>query len=126
MKRVSKSAVAVAAFACSAIFSFGWSQQGGVSLSVESAQARVDRPLTPGSVAGVARRHNRRAYGYRYGAGAAAAAAVGTAAAVASSAAYPGWGSDAYAMASSAGPGAPSSSTTVRRICVSRNSAWDA
>lgn len=96
MKQVSRSAVAVAAFACSAIFSFGWSQQGGVSLSVESAQARVGRPLTPVSVAGVARRHNRRAYGYRYGAGVAAAAAVGTAAAVASSAAYPGWGNGTW------------------------------
>ena len=38
MKRVSKSAVAVAAFACSAIFSFGWSQQGGVSLAPRSVR----------------------------------------------------------------------------------------
>jgi hypothetical protein len=43
-----------------------WSEQSGVSLSVESAQARIGRPLTPLSVAGVARRHYRRAaYGYR-------------------------------------------------------------
>jgi len=37
------------------------SQSGGLSLSVESAQARVGRPLTPVSVAGVARRTTRRA-----------------------------------------------------------------
>ena len=41
--------------------SVDWSQTGGVSLSVESAQARVGRPLTPMSVAGVARRTTRRA-----------------------------------------------------------------
>jgi hypothetical protein len=67
------------AFACAALLSFGWSEQRGVSLSVDSAQARVGRPLTPVSVAGVARRQNRRAV---YGAGAVGAAAVGTAAAV--------------------------------------------
>ena len=31
-----------------------------LSLSVDKAQARVGRPLTPGSVAGVHRRHHRR------------------------------------------------------------------
>jgi hypothetical protein len=41
--------------------SIDWSQSGGLSLSVESAQARVGRPLTPVSVAGVARRTTRRA-----------------------------------------------------------------
>ena len=39
----------------------GWSQNDGLSLSVDSAQARVGRPLTPVSVAGVARRTTRRA-----------------------------------------------------------------
>jgi hypothetical protein len=39
----------------------------GVSLSVDKAQARIGRPLTPGSIAGVNRRMNRRA-GY-YGQG---------------------------------------------------------
>ena len=39
----------------------GWSPSGGPSLSVDSAQARVGRPLTPVSVAGVARRSTRRA-----------------------------------------------------------------
>lgn len=41
--------------------SIDWSQTGGLSLSVESAQARVGRPLTPVSAAGVARRTTRRA-----------------------------------------------------------------
>jgi hypothetical protein len=93
MKQVSKSAIAVAAFACSAILSFGWSEQGGISLSVESAQARVGRPATPASVAGVARRQTRRAYGYGApGAAAVGAAVVGTAAAAAASSYYGGPG----------------------------------
>ena len=58
-------AIATSAFACATLLSFSWSEQRGVSLSVESAQARVGRPLTPVSVAGVARRQNRRA-AYRY------------------------------------------------------------
>jgi hypothetical protein len=37
------------------------SQDGGLSLSQDRAQAEVGRPLTPGSVAGVHRRHARRA-----------------------------------------------------------------
>ena len=68
--------IATSVFACAATLSFGWTERGGVSLSVESAQARVGRPLTPGSVAGVARRTSRRAY---YGAAAAGAAAAGAA-----------------------------------------------
>jgi hypothetical protein len=58
MKNVRKAALAASAFACAALFSFGWSEQGGISLSIESAQAQVDRPMTP---AGAARRHYRRA-----------------------------------------------------------------
>jgi hypothetical protein len=50
------------------LLSFSWSEHGGVSLSVENAQARIGRPLTPVSVAGVARRQTRRA-AYGYGAG---------------------------------------------------------
>jgi hypothetical protein len=57
-------AIATSAFACATLLSFSWSEQRGVSLSAESAQARVGRPLTPVSVAGVARRQNRRAYRY--------------------------------------------------------------
>ena len=83
--------IAASTFACAALLSFGWSEQRGLSLSVEKAEARVGRPLTPVSVAGVARRHNRRA---AYGAGAigAGAAAVGTAAAVAATSPNWGWG----------------------------------
>ena len=83
-KHVGKSAIAVSAFACAALFSFGSSEHGGLSLSVESAQARVGRPRTPVSVAGVARRQTRRA---AYGAGVAGAAAVVTAAAIGTAAA---------------------------------------
>jgi hypothetical protein len=61
--------LAASGFAFAALFSFSWSEQSGIALSIESARARVGRPLTPVSVAGVARRQNRRA-------------AVGTAAAV--------------------------------------------
>ena len=97
MKHARKTALAASAFTCAALLSFGWSEQGGISLSIESAQARVGRPLTPVSVAGVARRQNRRAaYGagwadsqpywgarsYVGGYGVPGAVAVGTAAAV--------------------------------------------
>ena len=84
---VTKVAIAISTFACAVLLSFSWSEQRGVALSVESAQARVGRPLTPVSVAGVARRQNRRA---AYGYGVAGAAAVGTAAAVAATSPY--WG----------------------------------
>jgi|SRR5215467_5504327 len=67
-------AIASSAFACAALLSPGWSDQGGVSLSVETAQARVGRPLTPVSVAGVARRTTRRAVYGTAAVGAAAAA----------------------------------------------------
>ena len=89
MKKAGKAAIAVSVFACAAIFSFNWSEQAGISISVESAQARVGRPLTPVSVAGVARRQTRRAV---YGAGIAGAAVVGTAAAVAAAPYYGGAG----------------------------------
>jgi hypothetical protein len=97
MKQIKMKSVAIATstFAFAALLSIGWSEQGGVSLSVDSAQARVGRPLTPMSGAGVARRHYRRA-GYGYGAGVvgAGALAAGTAAAVAATS--PGWGGDPY------------------------------
>jgi len=97
---VRNTAIALSTFTCAALFSITWSEQGGISASVESAQARVGRPLTPVSVAGVARRQTRRAaYGYGVGAGVAATAAVAAAAATAP--AYAGWGTgnwtDAYA-----------------------------
>lgn len=99
MRQVRTSAIAISTLACATLFSFGWSEQSGLSLSVESAQARVGRPLTPVSVAGVARRQARRgAYGYGYGAGVVGAgvAAVGTAAAIAATSPYRAWGSGPY------------------------------
>jgi hypothetical protein len=90
MKHVRKAIVAGSALLCATSLSFGWSDYGGVQLSVASAQARVGRPATPVSVAAVARRHVRHgAYvGARFG----GATAVGTAAAIGS--AY-GYGYDA-------------------------------
>ena len=52
--------------------SFHWSPTKMVSPSLDKADARIGRPLTPMSVAGVNRRVHRRAY---YGAAAGAAAA---------------------------------------------------
>src|SRR6476620_6461058 len=71
LKRVT---LAAAAFTFAALFSFSWSEQSGLSLSIEKAEARVGRPLTPVSVAGVARRQYRRA---AIGTAAVGAAAVG-------------------------------------------------
>jgi hypothetical protein len=92
-------AIATSAVACGTLLSFSWSEQRGVSLSVESAQARIGRPLTPLSVAGVARRHYRRA-AYGYGAGVVgaglAAGAIG-AAAVAATSPYGYYGGGPYA-----------------------------
>ncbi|WP_249150005.1 hypothetical protein [Bradyrhizobium liaoningense] len=87
-------AIGASTFACVALLSFSWSEQGGPALSIDSAQARVGRPLTPVSVAGVARRqHRRAAYGYgagAVGAGLVGAAVVGTAAAAAATAPWGG------------------------------------
>ena len=70
------------AFLATAVLAFGtlgsvtWSPGNGLSFSIESAQAMVGRPLTPVSVAGVARRTTRRAV---VGGAAVGAAAAGTA-----------------------------------------------
>ena len=58
---VKKVLLVTAALAFGALASVGWSPSEGLSVAVESAQARVGRPLTPVSVAGVARRTTRRA-----------------------------------------------------------------
>ena len=42
------------------------SRDTGLSLSVDKAQAVIGRPLSAGSVAGVHRRANRRAYRHGY------------------------------------------------------------
>ena len=72
MKKISVigATLVAAAVLCAAPISLHQSQDKGLSLSVDKAQARIGRPLTPGSVAGVHRRYERRAYrrGY-YGQG---------------------------------------------------------
>ena len=72
MKKLSAIGLVVAtALLCSAPFSLDWSPTKTLSLSVDQAQARIGRPLTPGSVAGVARRTTRRHIYYGAAAGAA-------------------------------------------------------
>jgi hypothetical protein len=73
------SSVFAAMVLCAAPLSLQWSPAEVPSVVVDSAMARIGHPLTPGSVAGVNRRVNRRAY-YGYGAAAVGAAAVGAAA----------------------------------------------
>jgi hypothetical protein len=80
MKRLSAfGVIAAATLFCAAPLSLDWSPTKSPSLSVDTADARIGRPLTPGSVAGVNRRVHRRAYrrGAYYGAAAVGAAAYG-------------------------------------------------
>ena len=68
MKKLSMLGIIVgAALLSAAPFSLQWSQKN-VALSLDSADARVGRPLTATSVAGVNRSVHRRAYrrGYYY------------------------------------------------------------
>jgi hypothetical protein len=78
MKRVGlKRAFLIAAVVvCGGFGSVDWSQNDGLTLFATSAQARVGRPGTPVSVAGVARRTTRRAV---VGGAAVGAATVGAA-----------------------------------------------
>jgi hypothetical protein len=103
MKRLSALGMtAAAAFFCAAPLSLHWSPTKTPSLSVDTADARVGRPLTPMSVAGVNRRAMRRTYGVGANVGyhpVARAAAVGAVAAGAAAAGagyygagYGGWG----------------------------------
>ena len=64
MKKISVigATLAAAAMLCAAPISFQLSQDKGLSLSVDKAGAVVGRPLTPGSIAGVHRRNERREY----------------------------------------------------------------
>jgi len=77
MKRglVTKLSLAIAVVALGVSGSMDWSVDEGLSLSLGRAEARVGRPLTPVSVAGVARRTTRRSV---VGGAAAGGAAVGT------------------------------------------------
>jgi hypothetical protein len=85
-----KAALAVSVFACATMLSFDWSEQKGVSLSIERAQAQtqVGDPYAP--TPGVARRQARRT------AAAAAAVGAGAVAAGATAAYYGGGGPYAY------------------------------
>ena len=42
-----KIAIAISAFACAAMFSLGWSEQGGISLSIHKAQAATRLVVRP-------------------------------------------------------------------------------
>jgi len=76
------SAVSVsAALVCIAVpLSVRWSPAKVPSVSLDQAEARVGRPLTATSAAGVSRRVDRRAYRRTTAAGAVGAATVGAAA----------------------------------------------
>jgi hypothetical protein len=57
-----------AALLCAAPLTLRWSESGGLTVSQTEANARVGRPLTATSIAGVHRRAHRRAYrGAYYG-----------------------------------------------------------
>ncbi|QOG21112.1 MULTISPECIES: hypothetical protein [Bradyrhizobium] len=68
--------LAGAIIVCAAMGAVQWSEDGGLSFSIQSAEARVGRPATPASVAGVARRTTRRAVVGGAAVGAAAAGAA--------------------------------------------------
>jgi hypothetical protein len=69
--------IVAAALLTAAPLSVRFSSTEAPSISLDRADARVGRPLTPMSVAGVNRRVNRRAYYGAAGAAAAGAAAYG-------------------------------------------------
>ena len=64
MKKISVigATLVAAAVLCAAPISLHQSQDKGLTLSVDKARARIGRPLTPGSIAGVHRRQERRGY----------------------------------------------------------------
>jgi hypothetical protein len=65
-KMMSKIAIICAAATVLSVipYSMRVSKQTGITISGDQAQAVIGRPLTPGSVAGVARRTARRHYYY--------------------------------------------------------------
>ena len=86
---------------CTTPYSLSVTPQGSVSLSLDSAVARIGHPLTPMSVAGVHRRAMRRTYGVGANLGyhpVARAALYGAAATGAGyyGAGYGGWGGYGY------------------------------
>src|SRR6478609_2057585 len=79
MKKLSLFASVSAALACAAVpVSFNnWSPANVTLFSLDTAEARVGRPLTATSVAGVSRRVHRREYRRAVGAAAVGGAAAG-------------------------------------------------
>lgn len=79
MKQVGlKRAFLIAVVFAGGVFgSVSWSQNNGLSVSASTAEARIGRPLTPMSYAGVARRTTRRAVVGGAAVGAAAYGAYG-------------------------------------------------
>lgn len=68
MKKLTVLCTALAASVlCATPVSLHWSFKTAPTIAVDSADARVGRPLTPMSVAGVNRRVHRRAYRHYYG-----------------------------------------------------------
>jgi hypothetical protein len=109
-----------AALACAAApVSIRWSPTGAGVLSLDRAEARIGRPLTPGSVAGVNRRVERRTYrraAYRVGTGAAITGAAVAGAAYTTGAPYNygsnfGYGSGDYGGYGTEYPGASGSAS---------------
>lgn len=77
MKVASKrTAIATSTVACVALLSFSYSEQDGISLGVEIAEARVVRASPPISATGIARRQYRRSVYGGYGVFADAVAAT--------------------------------------------------
>ena len=76
--RTKQTLLFAAVLGCGIFGSTNWSNDAGIAFGVPSAEARVGRPATPVSVAGVARRTTRRAVvgGAAVGAAAAGAACV--------------------------------------------------
>ena len=112
MKRLTAVSTVImgAAILCAAPFSLQWSQKT-VKLSLDSAEARIGRPLTPFSVAGVHRRAYRRAV---YG----TAAAYGVGSYYGASG-YPGYGYRSL-YASAGYPGYGYGGWAARRVAIHR------
>jgi hypothetical protein len=104
MKKLSLFASVSAALVCAAVpASFNWSPANVTLFSLDMAEARVGRPLTATSVAGVSRRVHRREYRRAAAGAAVGAAAVGGA----SVGAYVGGPAPAYGPGPSVAAAAP-------------------
>jgi hypothetical protein len=109
MKKLSIFGSVGAALVCAAVpASFNWSPGNLTLLSLDMADARIGRPLTPMSVAGVSRRVHRREYRRAIAAGAAVGIAAGAAAGP-----YVGGPPPAYEPGPPVDPGPPVAGTPV-------------